>query len=562
MTPDPIFPERTILAVGACTRALAGFGGAPHEPDTTAAGGEVERAAAATLSGLRAIGDRVAIRIRHHDARLHHTHRPVDHPAADIFDMLELGRLDAIGVQWLAGVAKNLLAHPGAANDGVRWLVFECLSGRSAPPEKTRLVDAVRSALPARLVEELTPLRAHLTDHERVATAAAAWSRAAGDVLPKKLLAPVEMGQLPLATREVLRQLPRRGDPGATSAPLRDETREPGQDGEGTTAGNAGTTGPRTIDYRAFTNAYDRVVNAASLASRDELMTLRSQLEAEFGSIRSIVARLAKRLLRMLMARQVREWRFDLDEGVLDGSRLAALVASGGRARPFKEESESPFPGTVVSLLIDHSGSMRGRPMLIAALTVEVFAQVLERCGVKCEVLGFTTRDWNGGEPARIWAASGYPENPGRLNALEHIIIKSGDIPWRRARVGLGLFLHDEMLKENIDGEALVWAHSRLLARAEPRRILVVISDGTPMDEATLAANGHEYLESHLQVVVEDIEQPASPKRRRREGGRVQLAAIGIGHDVSLIYGNATTIASIEQLGPALSHKLMSLLGS
>jgi cobaltochelatase CobT len=206
---------------------------------------------------------------------------------------------------------------------------------------------------------------------------------------------------------------------------------------------------------------------------------------------------------------------------------------------------------------------MRGRPMLIAALTVEVFAQVLERCGVKCEVLGFTTRDWNGGEPAREWAARGYPENPGRLNSLEHIIIKNADVPWRRARAGLGLFLHDEMLKENIDGEALAWAHGRLLARAEPRRILVVISDGTPMDEATLAANGHEYLESHLQVVVEDIEGRASPKRRVREGrSRVQLAAIGIGHDVSLIYRNATTIAGIEQLGPALSKTLMTLLGS
>jgi cobaltochelatase CobT len=177
---------------------------------------------------------------------------------------------------------------------------------------------------------------------------------------------------------------------------------------------------------------------------------------------------------------------------------------------------------------------------------------VLERCGVKCEVLGFTTRDWNGGEPAREWAANGYPENPGRLNALEHIIIKGADVPWRRARVGLGLFLHGEMLKENIDGEALVWAHGRLLARTEPRRILVVISDGTPMDEATLAANGHEYLETHLQVVVEDVERRS----------RVQLAAIGIGHDVSLIYSNATTIAGIEQLGPALSQKLMTLLGS
>jgi cobaltochelatase CobT len=539
VTPDPI-----VRAVSACTRALAG---------SDAATSAVERASAPTLSGLRAIGDRLAIRTRHHDPRVHHSHRPADRPASDVFDLVELGRLDAVGVQWLAGVGKNLMAHPGADNDGIRWLAFECLSGRSAPPEKTRLVDAVRSALPPRLVEELNRLRPHLADQEAMARAAAAWSRAAGAALPNTLLAPVEKGQLPFPAREVLRKLPRRGDPGATSAPLRNETREPGQDGDGTTPGNAASMGRSARDdYRAFITAYDRVVDAASLASREELATLRSKLEAEFGSIRSIVARLAKRLLRVLMARQVREWRFDLDEGVLDGSRLAALVASGGRARPFKEECESPFPGTVVSLLIDHSGSMRGRPMLIAALTVEVFAQVLERCGVKCEVLGFTTRDWNGGEPARHWAASGYPENPGRLNALEHIIIKSADMPWRRARVGLGLFLHDEMLKENIDGEALIWAHSRLLARAEPRRILVVISDGTPMDEATLAANGHEYLESHLQVVVEDIERRS----------RVQLAAIGIGHDVSLIYGNATTIASIEQLGPALSHKLMSLLGS
>jgi cobaltochelatase CobT len=541
--PGP-FPERTVLAVSACTRALAG---------SDAASGAVERASAPTLSGLRAIGDRLAIRTRYHDPRVHLTHRPADRPASDIFDLVELGRLDAIGAQWLTGVAKNLMAHPGTENDGVRWLAFECLSGRSAPADKTRLVEAVRAALPARLVSDLTALRGRLVQHEDAAAAAAAWSRAAGAALPGKLLAPIDKGQLPVPTREVLRQLPRRGDPGATSAPLRDEKRKPGQDGEGTTPGNAASMGrSASDDYRTFTTAYDRVINAASLASRDELMTLRSRLEAEFGSIRSIVARLAKRLLRLLMARQVREWRFDLDEGVLDGSRLAALVASGGRARPFKQESESPFPGTVVSLLIDHSGSMRGRPMLIAALTVEVFAQVLERCGVKCEVLGFTTRDWNGGEPAREWAASGYPEHPGRLNALEHIIIKSADVPWRRARVGLGLFLHDEMLKENIDGEALVWAHGRLLARTEPRRILVVICDGTPMDEATLAANGHEYLETHLQVVVEDVERRS----------RVQLAAIGIGHDVSLIYSNATAIASIEQLGPALSQKLMTLLGA
>jgi cobaltochelatase CobT len=293
------------------------------------------------------------------------------------------------------------------------------------------------------------------------------------------------------------------------------------------------------------------VVNALTLATRAELVELHTRLESELSAARTVVARLAKRLMRVLMARQTREWSFDLDEGVLDGSRLGRFVASGGRARPFKQESDSPFPSTVVSLLIDHSGSMRGRPMLIAALTVEIFARVLERCGVRCEVLGFTTREWDGGEPAREWAANGYPEKPGRLNALEHIVIKDANVPWRRARQALGLFLHEEILKETIDGEAVRWAHGRLLARPEARRILVVVSDGTPMDEATLAANGYEYLDQHLKTVVEDIER-SSP---------VKLAAIGIGHDVSTIYANATTIARIDHLGPALSEKLIALLG-
>jgi cobaltochelatase CobT len=540
--PGP-FPERTVLAVGACTRALAG---------SSTSSAPLESTPAATLSGLRAAGDRLAIAARHHDPRVHQAHLPSLAPASEIFEALERGRLDALGAGWLTGVAKNLLAHPGADNDGVRWLAFECLSGGAAPPVKTALVNAVRAALPARTLAELSSLQAHRASHIEFAPGAAAWATSAATLIPKALLASAKTSQFPLPTRDVLRELPRRGDPGATAAPLRREKREQGQTSEGTATGHVGSTGPGMSGYRAYTTAHDRVVNAASLASREELATLRAQLEAEFGSIRSIVARLAKRLMRVLMARQVREWRFDLDEGVLDGSRLAALIASGGRARPFKRESDSPFQGTVVTLLIDHSGSMRGRPMLIAALTVEIFARVLERCGVKCEILGFTTRDWNGGEPASEWAAAGYPEHPGRLNALEHIIIKGADVPWRRARVALGLFLHDEMLKENIDGEALAWAHARLLARSEPRRILVVISDGTPMDEATLAANGYEYLETHLQTVVEDIEQRS----------RVQLAAIGIGHNVSPIYSNATTIARIEQLGPALSHKLMSLLGA
>jgi cobaltochelatase CobT len=411
-------------------------------------------------------------------------------------------------------------------------------------------VQRLRQRLPQDLVARLGGLSAHLKDQDRFGQESAAWARAAARHIPRSETPPAATLPFELNKKLNVRSLPRRGDPGATSAPLK-KRHESTEDSEGS-AGSGAIMQGGSVDsgYRAYTTAHDRVVNAAALADRAELAELHLKLENELGSIRPVVARLAKRLLRVLMARQTRQWRFDLDEGVIDGTRLAALIASGGTARPFKQEGESPFPSTVVTLLIDHSGSMRGRPMLIAALTVEIFARVLERCGVRCEVLGFTTREWDGGEPAREWAAHGYPESPGRLNALEHIVIKSADTPWRRARASLGLFLHDEMLKENIDGEALAWAHGRLLSRGEQRRILVVVSDGTPMDEATLAANGHEYLESHLQRVVAGIED-RSP---------VQLAAIGIGHDVSLFYRNATTIARIEHLGPALSTKLTSLL--
>jgi cobaltochelatase CobT len=538
------FPDRTVEAVGACTRALAGW---------EYADAALAQSDAATLSGLRAFGDRLALRARHHDSAIHARHKPGLALEADLFDALEHARLDAIGALWLQGIARNLLAHPGTEPDGLRWLAFEALSGLAAPKEKTEMVERVRRALPANLLDQLADLSALRNDQGQFGQAAAPWIHAAVSRIPPAPADHGSAGSVPFELRKkhAVRALPRRGDPGPTSASLK-KRHEASEDSEGSAGSGAITQGGGPgAGYRPYTTAHDRIVNAAALANRAELAELHMKLEAELGSVRPVVARLAKRLLPILMARQTRHWLFDLDEGVIDGSRLAALVASGGTARPFKQESESPFPSTVVTLLIDHSGSMRGRPMLIAALTVEIFARVLERCGVRCEVLGFTTKEWDGGEPAREWAANGYPPNPGRLNALQHIVIKSADVPWRRARVALGLFLHDEMLKENIDGEALTWAHQRLLARSERRRILVVVSDGTPMDEATLAANGHEYLEGHLQQVVTGIEM-RSP---------VQLAAIGIGHDVSLFYSNATTIARIDHLGPALSTKLTSLLG-
>ncbi|MGE3955663.1 MAG: cobaltochelatase subunit CobT [Vicinamibacterales bacterium] len=531
---------RTLEAVAACARTLG------EAPDADA---ELFASDAATLGPLRARADRVALRCRFHDEAIHHAHRPVDPGAQSLYESLATARIDALGAGWLAGIARNLVEHPGRDRDGLRWLAFELFSGLPAPPEKRDVVALARASLTPALLEQLAALRTVLGEMSTFALDAASWSITAGGQVPVDVPhAPSRAFDIPGAPGGVDLRRGRYAIPGRglETSPEPDAAAE----SEHTEAPRADDPVAALIGYRAYTTAFDRVVNASALASRDELDRFRRALDADFGQVRSVVARLAKRLMRVIMAKQTREWRFDQDDGLLDPGRLPAFVASGGAVRPFRQEFESPFPSTAVTLLIDHSGSMAGRPMKIAALTVEIFARVLERCGVKCEVLGFTTQEWDGGEPARQWAMDGYPPEPGRLNGLEHIVIKAADTPWRRARPSLGLFLRDEMLKENIDGEALTWAHRRLLARPEQRRILVVISDGTPMDEATLAANGFDYLDGHLLAVVRHIET-RSP---------VKLAAIGIGVDVSQFYANATRVSKIDDLGPALTQKLIGLM--
>jgi cobaltochelatase CobT len=534
--------RRTLAAVAACTRTLGGA------PDTDA---EVPYAEAVTLGRLRAAADRAALRRRWHDGGIHAAHRPAGAAAGALYDALEQARLDGLGAQWLAGVALNLLAHPGLDDDGVRWLAFAAFTGLAVPRDKAGPTARARAALSPSLQHDLGALAPALGNQRAFAPHAAAWcTRAAGAAPVPEVRRAGPRFDLPSGPTGVDVRRGRHALPGRT----REDTEQAPQSGATTHARSQSP--PRDpvaplVGYRVYTTAFDRVVDAAALASAEELAALRTTLDTGFAPVRGVVSRMAKRLMRVLMARQVREWRFDQEDGLLEPSRLPVLVASRGAARPFKQEVESPFPSTVVTLLIDHSGSMAGRPMQIAALTVEVFARVLERCGVRCEVLGFTTRDWDGGEPARTWADDGYPPSPGRLNALEHIVIKAADVPWRRARRGLGLFLRDGMLKENVDGEALTWAHQRLLTRTERRRILIVVSDGTPMDEATVAANGYDYLDGHLAAVVEHIET-RSP---------VRLAAIGIGHDVSQFYRQATRISKVDDLGPALTARLLALLG-
>jgi cobaltochelatase CobT len=306
---------------------------------------------------------------------------------------------------------------------------------------------------------------------------------------------------------------------------------------------------PDSFDYKVFTESFDEVVEAQELCDYEELDRLRAYLDSQLTGLQGIVTRLANRLQRRLMAQQNRSWDFDQEEGLLDAARLARVVVSPGQSLSYKVEREQEFKDTVVTLLIDNSGSMRGRPISIAAISADIMARTLERCGVKVEILGFTTRAWKGGQSREKWLASGKPAQPGRLNDLRHIIYKKADEPMRRARKNLGLMMREGLLKENIDGEALLWAHSRLLGRSEDRRILMVISDGAPVDDSTLSVNSAGYLETHLRKVIDWIEKQ-SP---------VQLVAIGIGHDVTRYYKRAVTIMDVEQLGGTIIEQLAGL---
>ena len=301
--------------------------------------------------------------------------------------------------------------------------------------------------------------------------------------------------------------------------------------------------------YRIFETKFDQVIAAADLCDPEELDRLRVMLDRHMENVASIVGKLANRLQRKLMAHQNRSWDFDLEEGMLDAAKLHRVVTQPLSPLSYKQEQDTKFRDTVVTLLLDNSGSMRGRPITIAAVTADILARTLERCGVKVEILGFTTRAWKGGQSRELWQQAGKPANPGRLNDLRHIIYKPADAPWRRARKSLGLMLREGILKENIDGEALLWAHDRLLARNEDRRIMMVISDGAPVDDSTLSVNSGRYLERHLREVISYIET-RSP---------VELLAIGIGHDVTRYYRRAVTITDVEQLGGAVVGQLTDL---
>lgn len=485
---------------------------------------------------LRGNADATACHIRY---RLPETARQ-NRPRAlggSLFDALEEARAEALGARWLAGIASNLAlrpALPANPRDRLRAWAYGIFLGQS-------------TSCPEEVAKALSLLARHIDDPIEFANRASSLALA----LEKKFPATSSLDP---------------SGPDPNSVPAADEEfsgensqvegNEEDSDGEPQVAESPRDSIPGTAppplpevlmrNYQVYDSSHDRVVDARKLVDAAELNRLRLRLDGELLPYRGLVTRLAHRLQRLLLARQRRNWSLDQEEGLLDASRLARLVAAPNRTEIFRIEEEGLFPQTCVTLLFDNSGSMRGHPITVAALCADILARALERCGIKVEILGFTTADWEGGTPAERWAQAGSPPSPGRLNSLRHIVYKSMDTPWRRARLSLGLMLKEDLLKENIDGEALWWACQRLTGRAEARRLLIVVSDGAPMDKATLTANPRSYLDQHLQQVVSWVEKNTD----------IQLRAIGIGHQIGRYYRNSISLRQVDDLGTTLANHL------
>ncbi|HEY0836593.1 MAG TPA: cobaltochelatase subunit CobT [Azospirillum sp.] len=550
------------------------------------------------IATLRGAADAVALRLRFHDSAIHAQRLPLGDTARAAFDAMEQARCEALGARAMTGVAANLDAalderyhrqgldkiterEQAPLPEALRLIAREAMTGAAPPASAQRMVELWRPWVEQKLKHDLHGLTDVMADQDAYAHAV------------RKLLAELDMevGQEPDSSDEDDQdeksseenesepnegQTRGREDVTTEADSLTSQQTQESDDGEGAEDGGeegegdlgegegaeepAGPGYPwrpehnrrNDVDpnaYKAFTTQFDEVVAADQLCDPDELARLRLMLDQQLQHLQGVISKLANRLQRRLLAKQQRTWEFDLEEGLLDAARLSRIVVNPAVPLSYKREKEMDFRDTVVTLLIDNSGSMRGRPITIAAMSADILARTLERCAVKVEVLGFTTRAWKGGQAREHWLSHGKPANPGRLNDLRHIVYKAADQPWRRARKNLGLMLREGILKENIDGEALMWAHNRLIARPEQRRILMVISDGAPVDDSTLSVNAGNYLERHLREVIQYIET-RSP---------VELVAIGIGHDVTRYYRRAVTIVDAEQLGGTVMNKLAEL---
>ena len=545
----------------------------------------------AQVAQARGFADSFALKLRHHNAALHDRSMPAEPVARACYDAVEQVRYEALGARGFAGIRGNLdaaqairsasdpIARASRADEvpleaALGLLLREHLTGQAIPETARAGTALVREWIEEKVGGDFDALALSLDDQR-------AFQGLALDML-RHLELTKTPDDLPPEDSEddegnddsededdsgdksdddqpsEVAGASSEGEDDAEGEAQREETDEAadadmadeGEEGMLPTRPNRPWTElPEKFDYKAYTQSFDEVVSATELCDEEELNRLRAYLDAQLKGLQGIVTKLANRLQRRLMAQQNRSWDFDQEEGLLDAARLARVVVSPGLSLSYKVERDVEFRDTVVTLLIDNSGSMRGRPISIAAISADILARTLERCGVKTEILGFTTRAWKGGQSREAWLTGGKVPQPGRLNDLRHIVYKKADEPWRRARRNLGLMMREGLLKENIDGEALLWAHTRLLARPEDRRILMVISDGAPVDDSTLSVNNAGYLEQHLRKVIDWIERQ-SP---------VQLVAIGIGHDVTRYYRRAVTIMDADQLGGTMVEQLAGL---
>ncbi|WP_445948771.1 cobaltochelatase subunit CobT [Sphingorhabdus sp.] len=544
------------------------------------------------VAEARGFADSFALKLKHHDAARHAALRPSEVIAGAAFDAVENARVEALGSRNMAGIAANLghalelklrtdpISRAQAADEvpistALSLIVRERLTGLPVPAGAAAGVDMLRGWIEENAGSDLDALALALDNQRAFAALTQSMlehlNLTEGDIDPSDADEggddaedsqdqdgdSEDEGEGESGQAEA-RAEPQQGEGEETEADYdgEDMDDQDGADGEMGDDGMQPVTPQRRnwdhlpqSDYKIWSTKYDETITAIELADEEELNRLRAYLDQQLSNLQSVVTKLANRLQRRLMAQQNRSWDFDQEEGMLDAARLARVIVSPGSSLSYKIERETQFRDTVVTLLIDNSGSMRGRPISIAAISADIMARTLERCGVKTEILGFTTRAWKGGQAREDWLAAGRQPMPGRLNDLRHIIYKKADEPWRHAKRNLGLMMREGLLKENIDGEALLWAHNRLIARAEDRRILMVISDGAPVDDSTLSVNNGGYLEQHLRKVIEMIET-RSP---------VQLVAIGIGHDVTRYYKRAVTIMDVEQLGGTMIEQLAGL---
>ena len=547
------------------------------------------------VAEARGFADSYALRMKHHSEKLHAAARPAEPLAAAAFDAMERARIEALGARHMAGMRSNLASSlamrmrsdPISRAQGredvpissaLELMLREALTGQQAPQGTETGLSLVREWITNEAGGDLTAMSMLLDDQAAFAETAKLALRHLDLIHSDE---PLEEGAEDGGDQDETEaedspeeqesedggagesQVDARAEMAADQADDGDsdpDAQEMEADGE-PEMGGEGDEGmlpvrpnrlPSDIpdfNYVRFTEKHDEIVLATELCDADELTRLRAYLDTQMQHLQGAVTKLANRLQRRLMAQQNRAWDFDQEEGQLDAARLARVIVSPGQSLSYKVERDTDFRDTVVTLLIDNSGSMRGRPISIAAISADILARTLERCGVKTEILGFTTRTWKGGQSREDWLAAGRPAHPGRLNDLRHIIYKPADEPYRRARKSLGLMMREGLLKENIDGEALMWAHQRIIGRPEERRILMVISDGAPVDDSTLSVNHGAYLDQHLRQVIDWIEN-RSP---------VELCAIGIGHDVTRYYSRAVTIMDAEQLGGTMVEQLAGL---